>query len=132
MAIDQNQTGKIIRDLLRIAKVAMPGRLYDEDPRVLVARAALREMEESGAPARPPNLTSRSPTVNLSTLPPDRAVEMSARGASFVIELPWDIVDALHDAQNALERLDPAETVGFALRDWLTGQGYLKPAGEPN
>ncbi|MGN6683599.1 MAG: hypothetical protein ACTHKD_06260 [Devosia sp.] len=51
MAIDQNQTGKIIRDLLRIAKVAMPGRLYDEDPRVLVARAALREMEESGAPA---------------------------------------------------------------------------------
>jgi hypothetical protein len=57
---------------------------------------------------------------------------MSARGASFVIELPWDIVDALHDAQNALERLDPAETVGFALRDWLTGQGYLKPAGEPN
>jgi hypothetical protein len=42
------------------------------------------------------------------------------------------ITGALYGAQSAFEYLDPAETVGFALRDLLTGQGYLKSTGEPN
>jgi hypothetical protein len=57
-----------------------------------------------------------------------RPVELSSAGASFVLELPWDIVDGLHEAQAAFSRLDTPETVLFALRDWLTGQGYLPAA----
>jgi len=106
----------------------MPRDLYDQDPRVLVAIAALREMEGSPSPARPPSLTSRAPTVDAATVALRSPVELSSSSASFVLELPWDIVDALHDAQAAFSRLDTPETVLFALRDWLTGQGYLAPA----
>ena len=122
VAISQNETAKIIRDLLRIAKVAMPGDLYDQDPRVLVAVAALKDLEGSASPARPPNLTSRAPALDTATVAVRTPVELSSAGASFVLELPWDIVDGLHDAQAAFSRLDTPETVLSALRDWLTGQ----------
>lgn len=51
MAIGQNETAKIIRDLLRIAKVAMPSDLYDQDPRVLLATAALANLQVEISPA---------------------------------------------------------------------------------
>jgi hypothetical protein len=130
-AISPNETAKIIRDLLRIAKVAMPGHLYDEDPRVLVARAALRELETNSSTGRPPNVTSRSPALDVAKLAPNRSVEMSSTGISFVFDVPWDLVDALHDAQADFAWLDTSETVGFALRDWLTGHGYLQAESEP-
>lgn len=124
--ISKAETAKIIRGLLRIAKVAMPGNLYDQDPRVLIARAALNELEDSAFPARPPSTTSRMPALDVSELTPNVAVEMSATGMSFVLNLPWDLIEALHDAQAAFSRLDTPETVVFALRDWLTAHGYLE------
>jgi hypothetical protein len=128
--ISQIEAAKIIRDLLRIAKAAKPGQLYDEDPGVLVARAALEELETAASPARPPNLTSRAPALDVTRLAPSRPVEMSSIGVSFVLEIPWPLVDALHDAQADFARLDAAETVQFALRDWLTGHGYLTAESE--
>jgi len=88
----------------------------------------LKDLEGSGSPARPPNLTSRAPAADAATVAIHRPVELSSAGASFVIELPWDIVDGLHDAQAAFSRLDAPEMVLFAVRDWLTGQGYLAAA----
>ena len=130
--ISKAETAKVIRDLLRIAKVAMPGNLNDEDPRVRIARATLMELESSSSPARPPSTTSRTPGLDVSRLPPNVAVEISATGMSFVFELPWDLVDGLHDAQAAFSRLDTPETVVFALRDWLTAHGYLAAPSDPH
>ena len=126
--ISQNEIGKIIRDLLRIAKVAMPSDLYDQDPRVVTAIAAVRMIEAGVSPSRPPNVSSRAPSIDVAQLATMRPVEMSAAGLSFVLDLPWDLVDPLVKAQDDFARLDPADTVQFGLRDWLTAHGYLVAA----
>lgn len=41
----------IVTDLLRIAKVAMPGKLYSEDPRVIRAQEWLDRSADEGADA---------------------------------------------------------------------------------
>lgn len=105
----------------------MPQDLYAQDPRVLVALGAVRTLEAGVSPARPPNVTSRVPAVALGAA---RPVELSAMGISFVLDLPWDLADPLTEAQADFSRLDPPDAVTFALRDWLTGHGYLEPSPE--
>lgn len=111
-AISPDEAAKIIRDLLRIAKVAMPGHLPDEDPRVLVVRAAPQELEASSSTGRSLHTTSRARALDVARLVPKQPVEMSSTGISFVLDVPRDLVDALHDAQADFARLDPPETVG--------------------
>lgn len=77
-------------------------------------------------------MTSRGPSLDVTKLTSSQAVEMSSVGISFVLEVPWDLVDALHDAQADFARLDTPETISFALRDWLTGHGYLPTPAEPS
>jgi hypothetical protein len=123
--ITQNETAKIIRDLLQIAKVAMPGKLYDEDPRVATAAALLGQWETGVSPARAPNVTSRPPNFDITALAQTRAVEQSASGIAFLVELPWDIVRGLTTSQGDLVPHDPSEAVNFIMRDWLAGRNYL-------
>jgi len=128
--MNRNETAKVIRDLLRIAKVAMPPKLYAEDPRVIVATAALSELEAGVSPARPPNLTSRPPKFDPLALSRTRPIEQSAAGISFLTDLPWDLVSAMTAAQGDVLPLDPSDAVAYVLWDWLTGHGYLDPAPE--
>jgi hypothetical protein len=130
MTVSTQDAAKIIRELLRIAKVAMPPDLYHQVPRVLTAMAALKEMESSPTAARPPNITGRLPSLNPGS---DKALEMSPKGVSFVFDIPWDLAEPLAQAQEDHSRLDLEEITHLVLRDWLTGHGYLPPGPEdPN
>ncbi len=117
------ELAKVIRDLLRIAKVAMPAKVFGEDPRVTYATALLSRLEYPASSARPPNVTSQPPRIDVAALAQRRAVEESASGISFVAELPWDLVGAM----TAVEKLpaDPSDAVNFIVRDWLTSIGKL-------
>jgi hypothetical protein len=55
VAIDQSEISKIITDLLRIAKVAMPPKLYAEDRRVVTAEPLLAETKVKTPSARVSN-----------------------------------------------------------------------------
>src|SRR3569832_1683656 len=94
MAMAQNEIAKTIRDLLVIAKVAMPPNLFAQDPRVIVAMAVLKELDGSSV-TRPPNITSRPPQFAVAALAQHRPVEGSSTGISFLCDLPWDLVTGL-------------------------------------
>lgn len=85
----------IIRDLLRIAKVAIPPKIYAEDPRVTRATALLKSIETGRSPSRTPNVASRPSTLDVMAMVLQRPVEESFVGISFVADLPWDVVEAL-------------------------------------
>lgn len=122
---NQGETAKIIRDLLRIAKVAMPPKLFGEDPRVTRAIALLASLETGLFPSRAPNVSSRPPGFDVTVLAAKRAVEESAAGISFVVDLPWDIAAALTNSDDPLLPLDPADAVTHATRTWLASGGHL-------
>ena len=114
----------IITDLLRIAKVAMPPKLFAEDPRIIRAFEALAELDGPGSSVRVPNVPA-SPAARLAEF---RAVEESRDGLSFITDLPWDLVDALSEAQKTVLPGDPSAAVNLVIREWLTSAGFLLPA----
>lgn len=118
--IAANDLAKIIRDLLRIAKVAMPDDLYWRDPRVLAAAAALRGLEAGVSPDRPPNVASRFATIDPARLSQKTAVELSTRGVAFVVTLPWEVVGGLIAEADDLLPFDIADAAPAALRAWLS------------
>jgi hypothetical protein len=129
--MNPNETAKIIRDLLRIAKVAMPTNLYADDPRVLAGVALVRNIERGERAARPPSVTSRLQSFDLTELSRKTAVEMSNEGVRFVTTLPWDVSDALIESRaDDLVPFDIADAVTFVLRDWLVGHGAIEAQSE--
>lgn len=123
--VDDNSTAKIVRDLLVIAKVAMPPKLYAEDPRVTRATALLKSLEAGLSSSRTPNLASRPPASDVTAMAVRRPVEESRDGISFVVDLPWDLVEALGKALEVdAMPLDPSDALTFIARDWFTAHGY--------
>ena len=111
----------------------MPGDLYDQDPRVRIALTALRQLESTGSAGRPPNVTGRPPALDVAAMAPGRPIEMSSTGASFVLDVPWDMLEALGTAAEHFARLDVPETIQFALRGLVDRSGLPSPgtrAGE--
>ena len=101
----------------------MPPKLFGEDPRVSRGIALMKEMEAGLSASRPPQVTSRPPKLDIAVLASRRAVAETGKGISFVTDLPWDLVEALGEAEGL--PLDPAEAVTFIVRDWLTAHGDL-------
>jgi hypothetical protein len=124
VAIDQSELSKIIADLLRIAKVAMPPKLYAEDPRVVLASALLGEINATAPTARAPTVP-RPAGFRTSTLDV-RPVEQSASGLSCVIDLPGDLAEAVAKAQGDGLPLPWSDAMNVMARDWLTTNRYLQ------
>lgn len=128
------ETAKVIRDLLVVAKVAMPPSLYAQDPRVAAATTMLRSLEQGISAHRPPNSSDRPPDFDVAALALSRPVEESKYGISFVVDLSWDLVEASAQALAADTSypLDPGDAVDYVLRDWFTSHGYgkLLPMGD--
>ena len=116
------ELAKVMRDLLRIAKVAMPPKVFGEDPRVTSAMAVIESLE-GRAPSRLPNVTSLHPRLDITRLTQRRAVEESATGIAFVMELPWDLVEAMITMPDI--PADPSAAMEYIARDWLVSQGAL-------
>ena len=116
--MDRAGTALVVRELLTIAKVAMPPKLFGQDPRVSRGIALMKELEAGLSSSRPPQVTSRPPKLDIAVLASRRAVAETGKGISFVTDLPWDLVEALAEAEGL--PLDPAEAVSFIVRDWLT------------
>lgn len=125
------ETAHILRDLLRIAKLAMPPKLFAEDPRVIRAMALLKLLETGHSPSRPPNASGPSPGFDIAALATRRAVDQSAAGVSFVLDLPWELVNALSLAQMDKVPLEPSDAINVLVREWLTANGYLPLAPSP-
>ena len=124
MPLNDAELARVLRDLLVIAKVAMPPKLFGEDVRVTRAVSLIKTLETGGTSARPPNAVGRPPKLDVSVLASKRAVAENGRGISFVTELPWDLVEGLVAAAEDLP-LDPEEATAFIVREWLTANGYL-------
>lgn len=105
----------------------MPQDLYEQDPRVLAAVAAVRKLEQAVSASRPPNVTSRLPS-DLAALGGKTPVEISGEGIAFVLSLPWDIVDGVTAAHDDILPFDVADAARFILRDWLVGHGEMAAA----
>ena len=131
-AIDQSEISKIITDLLRIAKVAMPPKLYAEDPRIVLAGALLAEIYAAAPSARVPSVP-RAAGFRTSTLDV-RPVEQSASGLSLIVDLPWDLAEATAKAQGDRLPLPWSDAMNLIVREWLTTNGYLDllPRGDGN
>jgi hypothetical protein len=129
---------KVIRDLLVVAKVAMPPSLYAQDPRVSAAASLLRLIEGVGSSSRVPNTSTRPPAFDVNRIAGFRPIEESGSGISFVVDMSWDVVEASWRAmtEDRSYPLDPGEAVDYVLRDWFTSHGYgqLLPIAdeEPN
>lgn len=128
------EIAKVIRDLLVVAKVAMPPNLYAQDPRIVTATNMLRSLERGVSAHRPPNSSDRPPNFDVTALALARPVEESKYGISFVVDLAWDVVAASAQALSADRSypLDPSDAVDYVLRDWFTSHGYgqLLPVGD--
>lgn len=60
--------------------------------------APLKSIEMGRSPSRTPNVASRPPTLDVMAMTLRRQVEESFAGISFVVDLPWDVVEALDKA----------------------------------
>ncbi|MBL8597370.1 MAG: hypothetical protein JNL14_06495 [Devosia sp.] len=76
------EVGKVLRDLLVVAKIAMPPKLYSQDPRIAAASSLLKRIEQGASPSRPPNIASRPPSFDASAVAGCRASEESKDGIS--------------------------------------------------
>lgn len=111
----------IVEDLIRIAKVAMPPDLFEEDPRVRRAKGLLVSL---GAPSR----HARAPNVGLEELEAILGPILDLRpvDASQMV-LDWDLVDAVLEAREDGLPADDNGALNFMVREWLTANGYLDP-----
>ena len=124
---DASETARVIRDLLVIAKVAMPPKLFGEDPRVTRAIALLALLVPSSPGSRVPNASPRPAGFELAVLASRRVVEESKDGVAFIAELRWDLLEALRRAVTLVDiPLDPSDQVSFIAREWLTANGLLE------
>jgi hypothetical protein len=120
--MDQTREGlaRLIDDLLEIAKVAMPPKLFAEDPRVKRAKGYLVALGKKPEQTRVPN-TGPDPLEELIGDVVDlRAVD----GTEMVLD--WDLVDGVLAAQVHGLSTNNGEALNFIVRDWLTANGYLK------
>lgn len=128
------EVAKVLRDLLVVAKVAMPPSLYSQDPRISSAASLLKRIEQGGSPGRVPNTSVKPPGFDVTALAVSRAVEESKDGISFVVDMSWDLVEASWRAMtdDRSYPLDPSEAVGYVMRGWFTAHGYgqLLPIGD--
>ena len=115
-----SEQAKVVTDLLRIARVAMPPDLFEQDIRVR------RALDMPGNSIRVPNHPPRSHAQRLAEL---RPVEESSDRLSFVTDLEWDLVLAVTEAQHTVLPLDPSAAINFIVRQWCVSAGFLPPRG---
>lgn len=124
---------KVILDLLTIAKLAMPGHLYNQDVRVHAGQQMLAALRPSRQ--RPPSV----PWVDEPPVPFLGEADASDPAAREIIAaldaMPtgdWDVAAALDaflaEPDAPATRLD---AIALILRDWLVGHGYLEPLAAP-
>jgi hypothetical protein len=119
--MDQTREGlaKLIGDLLDIAKVAMPPKLYAEDPRVKRASAYLVALGRKPDEHRVPNTGPDPLEEILGEIADLRAIN----GTEMVLD--WDLVDGILAAQVHGLSTNNSEALNFIVREWLTANGYL-------
>jgi hypothetical protein len=124
--MDETREGlkKLIGDLLDIAKVAMPPKLFAQDPRVKKAKAYLVALGEPPEQARVPNTGPDPLEEILGEILDLRAVT----GSKMVLE--WDLVDGILAARSQGLSANDSEALNFIVREWLTANGYLPLAPE--
>jgi len=106
----------IIRSLLTIAKVAMPGLLFDIDPRVRRAKAYLGKAPEAAAVRVE---LDASPEVISEII---RRLDAAAEPAKDItLALDRYLADAPHHPTRSTALME-------ILRDWFRQRGYLDPA----
>ncbi|MGN6057443.1 MAG: hypothetical protein ACTHOI_02520 [Sphingomicrobium sp.] len=108
----------MIRDLLTIARVAMPPDLFAIDPRVKRGQSYLVALGPFQS-ARPPNTDDDQLKALLGDILDLRPVDASK------MVLDWDLVDAVLAARDHGLSLDDNEALNFIVRDWLVEHGYL-------
>ena len=115
----KHELASIIRDLVRIAKVAMPPDLFMRDPRVMKANAYLVALGDPSH-GRPPNTGLDA----LATLLPELVDLRPIDGSKMILD--WDLVDPLIAArEQGMISVDDGEALNAIVRDWLIAHGYL-------
>lgn len=118
MKLTSYDIGKVIRDLLRIAEVAMPSHLIRNDPRIRAGRDLLKAM----------NFTQDRPPVVPFIGEADPADPMTEHIAGLLGIRPPDpaIERALSEFMAGQGvGMDRSAALDHILRDWLVGHGYL-------
>lgn len=123
--MSQAEQAKAIANLLRIARVAMPPDLFEQDIRVRRGLELLKQLEGPGNSVRVPNHPPKSHAQRLAEL---RPVEESSDRLSFVTDLRWDLVLAVSEAQQSVLPLDPSAAINLIVEEWCINAGFLKPA----
>ena len=119
----------VIRDLLAIAKVAMPDYLFEIDPRVRAGQNLLNDL--NGTQHRPPSVlkpSSEPAMPYVGEADPDDPLTARIRAALDAQPAPDMEVAAALDAFLAgpdAPATRPA-AIEHILRDWLIGHGYIQ------
>lgn len=120
---------RVLGDLLKVVKVAMPPELFAVDPRIIRARKLLAELSEISS-GRPPS-TIRSSAGEL--------VELAFSDVPLDLltaepEPQWDITLGIDRFMaSGLAPVDRREAVEQIIREWLSANGYLQlPPEETN
>ena len=117
----KTELAAMIRDLVRIAKVAMPPDLFEQDPRIKKANAYLVALGDPSPLARPPNAGRSFLAALLPELEDLRPVNASK------LVLDWDLVDPILAAREHGLSEDDSKALNYIVRDWLIAHGYLVP-----
>jgi hypothetical protein len=121
LLLEKEAVARIVEDLIRIAKVAMPPKLFDEDPRVKKAQALLVSLGRPSPPGRAPNTGPDELEAILGAIVDIRPVDAST------IVLDWDLVEGILRARDHGLPTDDSAPLNTIVRDWLIGHGYLDP-----
>lgn len=120
----QVEQAKAVANLLRIARVAMPPDLFEQDIRVRHGLELLAHLEGPGNSVRVPNHPPKSHAQRLAEL---RPVEESSDRLSFITDLEWELVLAVTEAQQTVLPLDPSAAINLIVREWCINAGFLAP-----
>ncbi len=135
MKLTNYEISRVVRDLLRIAEVAMPPKLYEQDPRVQAAYAMLDRLNASQH--RPPaqvEVTAENAATDRQGEAPDQMV-LDVMAKLDALSAP-DPEVALALDKFMSEGGAPAlrhQAIEHILRDWFLGHGYIehKSAADP-
>lgn len=124
-----SEVARVLGDLLKVVKVAMPPEFFAVDPRVIRARELLARLSQVSE-SRPPSVIRSSADALVELAFSDTPLEM-LQGEP---EPTWDVtlgIDRFMASREAPGKRSDA--VVLMLREWLTANGYLElPPEEPN
>ena len=121
--------GRVLGDLLKVVKVAMPPELFSVDPRIVRARKLLAELSEISR-SRPPSTIKSSAGELLDLAFSDVPLDLLTAEP----KPQWDITLGLDRFMaSGSAPVDRREAVELIVREWLIANGYLElPPEEPH